>query len=381
MMMRNLLRDIARTYDRRKGTGRDVKGQKILRGVKSLDLPLPPGFRAEGHGGQTSAAATPWIGVFDDEVNSDPKSGLYIAYIFSADLWDVYLTIQQGSEHLNGEFGRGERKRRELRRNGRKIRAYLGETPSSEWGIEMPLRDPAERPRAYEAANIFARRYATQHLPDERFLQKELVEAALMFYQAAGGDLYAERIVALQRFLDEKRANVEGSQLEWDLASALENEDPLAHFHPKDAGAYYVKLAESSQLRNRYHEALVANFGHYVLERGFTPVTDGVHPRDIVLRKSGPLVSAVPEILVEAKFVKDGKATRAVREAVAQLLEYRYFLYRVERSTEPCLLALFSESVGEAFDPYIEDLGFGAVWADGRGGWAGNALAREWGIV
>ncbi|NJA60023.1 MrcB family domain-containing protein [Streptomyces sp. NEAU-H3] len=380
MMMRNLLRDIARTYDRRKGTGRDVKGQKILRGVKSLDLSLPSGFRAEGHGGQTSAAATPWIGVFDDEVNSDPKSGLYIAYIFSADLWDVYLTIQQGSEHLNAQFGRGERKRQELRKNGRRIRAFLGETPSSEWNIGMPLRDSAERPRAYEAANIFARRYPTQDLPDERFLQKDLIEAALMFYQVAGEEQHGRQISALNELLDEERAKVEASQLEWQLAS-FEDEDPLAHFHPKDDTAYHVKLAESSQLRNRYHEALIAKFGQYIFERGFIPVTDGVHPRDIVLRKAGLRHSRDPEFLVEAKFVKDGKATRAVREAVAQLLEYRYFLYRTEGVHEPYLLALFSENVGEAFDPYIEDLGFGAVWADGRGGWAGNALAREWGIV
>ncbi|MFJ4436852.1 MrcB family domain-containing protein [Streptomyces sp. NPDC088923] len=380
MMMRNLLREIARTYDRRKGTGRDVEGQKILRGVGSLDLPLPPGFRAEGHGGQTSAAATPWIGVFDDGVNSDPKSGLYIAYIFSADLWDVYLTIQQGSEHLNAEFGRGKQKRRELRRNGRRIRAYLGETPSSGWSVGMPLRDPAERPRAYEAANVFARRYATQDLPDERFLQEDLIEAALMFYQAAGEDSLAEKISSLNQLLSEKRAGAEASLREWEPASFLE-EDPLAHFHPKDDTAYHVKLAESSQLRNRYHEALVASFGRYVLKRGFIPVTDGVHPRDIVLKKAGLLYSGAPEVLVEAKFVKDGKAMPAVREAVAQLLEYRYFLYRAEGSDEPYLLALFSENVGEAFEPYIEDLGFGAVWADGRGGWAGNTLAREWGIV
>jgi hypothetical protein len=63
------------------------------------------------------------------------------------------------------------------------------------------------------------------------------------------------------------------------------------------------------------------DFGTWCAGLGFE-VDTRVHPRDLVLRRSGE------EWLVEAKVLYMGNATGAVRAAVAQVLMHRFFLRR-----------------------------------------------------
>ncbi|CAM5577436.1 hypothetical protein SVIOM74S_02408 [Streptomyces violarus] len=105
MPLRDLLIHIADVYDATALASNDVPGQALLRGVKERhDLPLPPGFTADGHGGQGFASSTPWIGVYDPAINTEPHDGLYLAYIFSEDLSAVTLTLQQGVTSLKKSF-------------------------------------------------------------------------------------------------------------------------------------------------------------------------------------------------------------------------------------------------------------------------------------
>jgi hypothetical protein len=146
--------------------------------------------------------------------------------------------------------------------------------------------------------------------------------------------------------------------------------DVLANFKPKDSRAYRAHVEGRLLLKARSHEALIADFGLWVASRGFTPVTT-VHPRDLVLRSDDQ------EWLVEAKVVYEGNATNAVRESVGQLLSYAYFLYGARR---PMLLALFSESIGDAYVDFLESLHVQAIWRTASG-WGGSASAVTSGLV
>ncbi|MEV8309430.1 DUF3578 domain-containing protein [Streptomyces flavidovirens] len=147
--MRDLLIEVAGKYDRKLGTGVEVAGQRVLRGVEHrTDLFLPTGYFAKGYGGQGSASTCPWIGVFDPDVNTDPKQGLYLAYIFSADLSAVTLTLQQGVTKLEGRF----EKRRDFLSHLEKRAAELLESLPMRlvqgWN-GRPSFGAGERPRSY----------------------------------------------------------------------------------------------------------------------------------------------------------------------------------------------------------------------------------------
>jgi len=87
------------------------------------------------------------------------------------------------------------------------------------------------------------------------------------------------------------------------------------------------------------------------------------------------------DYLVEIKVVYRGDSTRAVREAVAQLFEYRYFLCEHgPRDTPTGLIALFSEPVAPAFPQYLEDIGIASVWSE-DGNWRGSPRAALAGLT
>ncbi|MEV4946067.1 DUF3578 domain-containing protein [Streptomyces sp. NPDC053755] len=367
MGIRDMLSEVARTYDRNAGSTRDVKGQQVLRGVASrTDLALPAGFKAKGHGGQTTPAATPWIGIFDEGGERDPKKGLYLAYIFSADLKNVTLTLQQGITWLEERLGRGVAREAHLRHHAARLRRAVRRQERQGWTDEPELRDRAARPRAYEAASVIAKSYDTAALPSDVALMDDLLEAITSLRRAEEAD----RIWWMSDAAD-------ALEMSYTPGGAVQPvADPLAGFQPKNSGEYVAQITARQQVKQRSHEKLIEDFGHFVVRRGYSPFTRGQHPKDLVLRRIGAAESDV-EWLVEAKVVRNGNPTKAVREAVGQLYEYRHFLY--ERQPEPFLIGLFSEEIG-AYAPYLEERGIASIWRDGAR-WAGSPKAREWGMA
>jgi hypothetical protein len=370
MGIRDLLREIARTYDADAGTKREVVGQRVLRAVKERkDLALPAGLVAEGHGGQATAAATPWIGVFDPKINSAAQRGLYLAYIFSADLQTVSLTLQQGITELEDRLGRGTPRQEHLRRQAERLRRAVATQRRQGWVNEPKLRHGADRPKAYEAASVIARPYTLSELPDEEVIYDDLLHAAellrrthdahrLWLYEDSGGPLAVNY-------------EPDGHQ--------VGETDALAGFHPKDSSDYIANIVARQQVKKRYHEALIASFGQHIVSRGYVPITRLMHPKDLVLRRDGEDGKNHKEWLVEAKIIRSENPTEAVRQAVGQLYEYSHFLYHEKKLAEPHLIGLFNEDVG-TYSAYLARLGIAAIWQVGND-WEGSEAAVKWGMV
>lgn len=365
MDLRAMLAQVAATYDSKAGTRTGVPAQDFLRSIGQARLPLPAGFTAQGYGGQSQAAITPWIGIFDPDITDMPRQGLYLAYIFAADLRAVSLTLQQGVERLGSDLGRHGRLREQLRKNARRLRASLMEERLMGWLEPLRLHAPAMwRPLAYEASSIAARRYDTSDLPEEPVLRADLWSAAEILQEAARVDRAHWLTKAPEQL------TVEYQNDERHPAALPLPVDDLADFRPKSDADYIATIPGRVQVKTRRHETLIREFGDYVRTRGFRPST-AHHPRDLVL------TSPEAEWLVEAKVVQDANPTRAVREAVAQLLEYRHFL--CDRSRPPHSLALFTGNIG-VYAAYLGTLGIGAAWKTPEG-WSGSGLAVTWGIV
>ncbi|PTH89228.1 hypothetical protein C9J60_10555 [Streptomyces sp. A244] len=188
MHLRDLLIRIAETYDPKAGTASGVSAQDLLREVEEMsDLPLPHGFVASGYGGKGSASSTPWIGVFGKAINTQAQEGLYLAYIFDATLASVTLTLQQGVTKLSGEYPKLGDRLKELKRRARHLRAGIEPELALHWAHTPAFRSKLERPRAYEAASVAARRYEIASMPEEEVLAEDLHVASLLLRDAAAG--------------------------------------------------------------------------------------------------------------------------------------------------------------------------------------------------
>ncbi|GGT49296.1 MrcB family domain-containing protein [Streptomyces coeruleorubidus] len=366
MPLRDLLIHIADVYDATALASNDVPGQALLRGVKERhDLPLPPGFTADGHGGQGFASSTPWIGVYDPAINTEPHDGLYLAYIFSEDLSAVTLTLQQGVTSLKKSFPRRPDLRRELRARARRLRAALPPALAPNWSHEPAFGSKDWRPRSYEAGSVLARRYEIAAMPSEETLRADLLEASKLL-----------RDVAVAQRVHLQIPGMDAPSVEY-VPGEHSTSDALDNFCPKDDSDYYVHIQGGERRRTRRHEELIKDFGYHSVACGYTPIIAGMHPRDLVLRRYGG--SSQPSWLVEGKTVKNGNVTNAVRQAIGQLFEYSHFWHELRGEPKPHLIALFTEGIGRYAD-YLEGHGIASVWRSGDG-WDGSPRAASWGLV
>ncbi|MGI5245301.1 hypothetical protein [Dactylosporangium sp. CA-139066] len=142
-------------------------------------------------------------------------------------------------------------------------------------------------------------------------------------------------------------------------------------FSPKSSSPYTANIAAAVQVKLREHEALLADYGRAAASIGWLPVTT-VHPRDLELSRAGD------RWLAEVKMIYGTRVTSAVREALAQLLAYRYFFYK--GVPDPGLLAIFSEDPGGDNVGLLQSVGIASVWRRGSG-WNGCSAATAAGLA
>ncbi len=322
MPLRAVLQRVALEFDASAGTGTELQG--YLRSAQDVlaDV-LPAGLLAEGHGGLGTATTTPWIGVLDPDISSSPTRGLYLAYLFSATLSTVTLSLQQGAEELSAAVGAAAA-RGHLADDAALLQSGL--SPSSLRGVTEPftLESTGWRQRGYEAGSIASLTYRTDALPAEPQLLTDLDRFLVLLADAAA---------TRRRYLvgEPGRLHAGGGQ-----NLSHDERDPLAHFKPKDSSDYVTVLAATRQIKGRRHEALVDVYGQHALRRGWWPSTED-HPLDLTLTPGPQLPpSLATRCIVEAKVLRRGNATAAVREAIGQLFTYRkHFVPQSQRASTP----------------------------------------------
>src|SRR4051794_37539688 len=97
--LRDFIYEIATTFDR--SAPMSAPAQQLLRrAFFELDALTPVGFRVVGSGGAGVPATVPWFGFLDPDETTTPQEGLYVVYLFAADLGSVSLTLIQGITRL-----------------------------------------------------------------------------------------------------------------------------------------------------------------------------------------------------------------------------------------------------------------------------------------
>jgi hypothetical protein len=123
--------------------------------------------------------------------------------------------------------------------------------------------------------------------------------------------------------------------------------------HPFRPGAdtdYITQVLEGPHRRSRKHETLVNAFADWLDARGLT----------VAFNAAIDLGLEQPPVIIEAKVIRAARWAQAVREAVGQLYEYRYFQVVARESS---LLFLASAEIPRMWLDYLdEEHEIGAAW-------------------
>jgi hypothetical protein len=345
MQLRDVLGQIGEKYDRRLPMSSEA--QQLLRRAGTELATLVPGtYLVEGSGGKGNAAVSPWIAVFNPEETTTARRGMYVVYLYAADMSTVSLSLNQGVTEIGERLGRA-RARRALRDEAAVIRDAFVPEAIADLDSTIDLRTDAALPVDYEYGNIVSRTYALGDLPDEPALVTDL-QRFIQLYDLA---------------LD---AREEGSQRGEPAITTPPRTRPAKKksivFKPKDDGEYRQLIQQREIVKRRRHETLVNDYSGFLRGRGFR--VSSPHPRDLMAHREGR------DWLIEAKMIYAGDAETAAREAFAQLFFYEHFL--CEQHVQK--VALFNEAVGSAHIRFFEQMQIAVVWRDGRG-WAGSLEA------
>lgn len=313
---------------------------------------LPPGYQAEGSGGKGNGAISPWIAVFDLDETVTARRGMYVVYLFSADLRTVALSLNQGVTEIGAKLGRPAA-RVALQKEAAHIRASFRPAAIGDLDATIDLKTRADLPVDYEYGNIVARTYDLADLPHDDTLIMELHRFLRLYARAL-------------------EARTEGRQ-RGDASIVTTSPTPTVmkddgEFKPKSEADYRQMVVARELIKSRKHEVLVNSYKDFLEDRRF--VVRSPHPRDMTADRDGR------HWLFEAKTV-GANAEHAARAAFAQLYFYARFLY--EPGLEVNKAALFNESVGPLYVDFFTELEIAVVW---RGGdkWHGSHLAQEAGL-
>lgn len=147
--------------------------------------------------------------------------------------------------------------------------------------------------------------------------------------------------------------------------AAMQRFDPVtATFQPKSSTPYEAITRATVQRRSRKHEQLVTNAGEWLKSRGATVTTP--HPLDLFITHPVP-------IIIEAELTGSRGVRAAVREALGQLHDYRYFW----GPKEAALCVLLDATPEPDFEAYVENyLELFLVWWTGEGITGGSRSAK-----
>jgi hypothetical protein len=129
----------------------------------------------------------------------------------------------------------------------------------------------------------------------------------------------------------------------------------LSPFKPRADADYTSNVAGGPFRRSRKHETLVNDFARWLSDRGLEAASNAAIDLGLVQ----------PPVIIEAKIIRADKWATAIREAIGQLYEYRYFQVVTPESE---LLFLASAEIPQNWLDYLDDdRHIGAAWrtADG----------------
>jgi hypothetical protein len=124
--------------------------------------------------GQGNWATIPWIAALDRRETRKTSEGVYVIYLFRADMTGVYLTLNQATSPVMG--GYTQQGAVELKRRATLLRERSGALSNHGFTVDegIELRGRAATARGYEAATVAFKLYERDSIPGDAELLADL---------------------------------------------------------------------------------------------------------------------------------------------------------------------------------------------------------------
>jgi len=361
-------------YDHRRDANQPAQ-QALKHARGALRANCPPGYKVRISGSAINLPVVPWIAILDPDQTDTPQEGIYVVYLFSADMAWLHLSLNQGFTAHKERAAKLPREERGVSIESWAVESVLRETQVLRRELAVPegsydgmfgslqgsvqaidLRHNGDLALGYQAGHITGFSYETAAIPDDTTLRRDLF-ALLALCQSAGdiSDRYS--------LLQPETWTTRSGSLDLKRERPSTNISPqFDDFKPRDFSDVTVELPIPTRprIRTRKHEALIAQFGNDARTAGLELTNKRIGKMDLLMRDGKG-----NEWLIEAKTVTDDGES-AVRDAIGQLLAYRHEYYTKKDRPQPHLLALLNRPVAQMWLELLDELGIGAVSWDGE---------------
>jgi hypothetical protein len=349
------------------GDSQQPAQKELVNSRKELLRYVPVGYRIKKSGVAVNLPVIPWISILNPELTTTTQAGLYIVYLYSADMKKLFLSMNQGyTRHaevaeLAGFKGKAKHARacETLKSEANDLLAglRLRELVPFRNAYTISLGAEGNLPKGYEAGHIAGYEYSLSNLPDEEVLQDDL-NSMFTIYDAT------REINDEIRSLGEKERITVSKDLKTVSRSFAKTDISTGFFEPRTTSEYVAHFTKMTYQVSPLHEALLTEFAKFAESKAWEPVNKKIGARDLVLvGKSGI------EVLVEAKTVGRSQEL-VVRQAIGQLFSYRYVYYQGD---DIPLIALFNRPISELWQGLLTSLNIDFIYShDSK--WEGTGL-------
>lgn len=351
-----------------KKLGQKQPAQVALRKMKyELVKYIPTGYRVRVSGSAVNIPEIPWLSILNPELTTTTKAGLYIVYLYSADLKTLYLSMNQGyTRHKEVAEASGIRGKEAIERALKTLKSETKDLakaltlngPTSNSAINsINLKSLGELPRGYESGHITGFKYNISSMPSERELCDDL-------------DFMFTVYDAVREVNDNLRSNTKINRIT--LSRDVKAKASPSELRVKDQGFFEARTREEyvasftkfSYQVSPLHEALINDFAEFVKTKNWKPLNKKIQNRDLVIQDESGY-----EILIEAKSI--GKSQElVVRQAIGQLFAYRYVYYQGKNIP---MIALFNREINEIWQGLLESLDIYYIFAKDNA-WHGSGI-------
>ncbi len=132
--------------------------------------------------GKGNISEIPWVAIINNESNFTPQRGIYLVFLFSSDMKEIYLSLNQGFYNIKDHF-----KLRRPKSIAKSTAEYLGKNILLSTNLsnkKIDLRSHGDLGKGYEAGNIFSIKYNINKIPDDNKIAKD-VRQMIKAYESA----------------------------------------------------------------------------------------------------------------------------------------------------------------------------------------------------
>ena len=367
MSLRDLLSAPASLNYDHSGDSQQPAQRALLNSRKELLDYVPLGYRVKKSGVAVNLPVIPWISILNPELTTTTQAGLYVVYLYSADMKRLFLSMNQGyTRHAevaeqSGYKGKAKHERacKTLTTEAHDLHAGLkARDLVPDRNVEaISLGASGDLPKGYEAGHIVGFEYSFSSFPSEQVLQEDL-DAMFTIYDAT------RAINDEIRSLGQKERITVSKDPKTTNIKSTKSDITTGFFEPRTTSEYVAHFTKMTYQVSPLHEALLTEFAKYAETKSWEPKNKMIGARDLVLvGKSGI------EILVEAKTVGQSQEL-VVRQAIGQLFSYRYVYYD---GKDIPLVALFNRPIAQLWQGLLTSLNIDFIYSH-ESKWEGTGL-------